>query len=209
MDKFDYSELQRLVDEEDYTGAEAFCLAALDAGLDPQFGETQLGYVYFLNDEDLEAHYVRTVEVFERLVQRQPQDVNARFWLGYVLLIVSNDTENSKIQLREALALKPTQSQANLVLAGLSTGEESIALLRQALKEQPNNFRVLRQLAEILFREGRKDDAREALRTMLVQAPYIEQSYGIMNRYMNDVLTGATHAEIWRQEARSKLDQLG
>lgn len=209
MDKFDYSELQRLVDEEDYTGAEAFCLAALDAGLDPQFGEIQLGYVYFLNDEDLEAHYVRTVEVFERLVQRQPEDENARFWLGYVFLIISNDLESSKTQLREALALKPTHSYANLVLAGLTSGEESIVLLRQALKEQPTNFRVLQQLAEILIREGRKDDAREVLRTMLAQPPYIEQGYGIMNRYMNDVLTGATHAELWRQEARSKLDQLG
>jgi tetratricopeptide (TPR) repeat protein len=90
-----------LIKAEDYDGAEAFCRAALAAGLDPLFWETQLGYIYFLNEKDARAWYEQALPTFESLLAKNPGDTNARFWLGYIYLIVLDDIENSIQELKK------------------------------------------------------------------------------------------------------------
>lgn len=193
---------------EDYNGASAFCRAALAAGLDPLFWETQLGYIYFLNEKDVRAWYEQAPSTFESLVAKNPADANARFWLAYVCWIVLDDIENSIQELRKVLALNPNHTYANLVLAGQPDYKQSAELLRQVLKQQPNNFRALRQLADILLTSEQRAQAKELLEKMLSHEAYVEQHYGIMNEYINGVLTCATQQQELREEAKTQLEQL-
>lgn len=208
MSVFNYSELESLVKKENFKEAEAFCLAALASEPDHRFWETQLGYLYFLNEKDSDSFYNRAPTVFESLVANNAVDVNAHFWLGWIYMIVLNDSESAQRELREALALDPNHPYANLALASRLNAAEGAELLRRTLKQQPTNFRALRDLADVFLTVSKKTEARSLLKLMLTYEAYIERSYGIMNQYINDVLTGATHEQSWREEARSQLNQL-
>lgn len=203
-----YFVLEKLVRAEDYDRAEAFCRAVLTAGLDPLFWETQLGYIYFLNEKDDRAWYEQAPSTFESLVAKNPADINARFWLAYIYWIILCDTENSIQELRKVLALNPNHAYANLVLAGQPDYEQSAKLLRWVLKQQPNNFRALRQLADVLLALEQEAEAKELLERILTNEAYVEQQYGIMNEYVNGVLTQATQQQELREEAKAQLDQL-
>ncbi len=109
----DDSVVENLVRAEDFDEAEAFCRAALAAGLDPLFWETQLGYIYFLNETGIHANCEQAPSTFESLVAKNPADANARFWLAYVYWIVLDDIENSIQELRKVLALNPNHAYAN------------------------------------------------------------------------------------------------
>jgi tetratricopeptide (TPR) repeat protein len=205
MMRFDYHLLEELVNREEYDTAEQFCVEAAKGELDPQFWETQLGYLYFLNERDLESYYKKAPSMFERLVARNSDDANARFWLGYLYEIVLCDSQNALKHLREVLAKDADHPYANLVISGLCDSGESVTLLKRALTQQPTNFRVLRQLSDVLIASSNLEEGREVLRQIIEKKPYLERSYGIMNRYINDVLTGATHEVAWREQARTRL----
>lgn len=204
----DYSVIENLVRAEDFDGAEAFCRAALAAGLDPLFWETQLGYIYFLNETDIHANCEQAPSTFESLVAKNPADANAHFWLAYVYWIILCDAKNCIQELKKVLALNPNHAYANLVLAGQSDYKQSAELLRRVLKQQPNNFRALRQLADVLLALKQKTEAKELLEKMLTNEAYVEQHYGIMNEYINGVLTCATQQQELREEAKAQLEQL-
>jgi thioredoxin-like negative regulator of GroEL len=106
------------------------------------------------------------------------------------------------------LALNPNHAYANLVLASQPNYQQSAKLLRQVLKQQPNNFRALRQLADVLLASEQKAEAKELLKRILTNEAYIEQQYGIMNEYINDVLTQATQQQELREEAKAQLQHL-
>ena len=131
------------------------------AGLDLLFWETQIGYIYFLNEADDRAYYEQAPSTFEYLVARNPADTNTCFWLGYIFSIVLDDIDNSKQELTKVLELNPDHVYANLVLASHPDYEQSVELLRRALKQQPNNFRAFRQLANILLASEQKAEAKE------------------------------------------------
>lgn len=210
MSEFDYSKLENLIRAEDYKQAEVFCRAALAAGLDPLFWETQLGYIYFLNEKDVHAWYEQAPFTFESLVAKNPTDANAHFWLAYVycIICIRDNIENSIQELRKVLALNPNHAYANLVLAGQPNYKQSAELLRQVLKQQPNNFRALRQLADVLLASKQKAEAKQLLEKMLTNEAYVEHQYGIMNEYINGVLTQATQQQELREEAKVQLEQL-
>lgn len=101
------------------------------------------------------------------MVAKNPADANARFWLAYVYWIVWDNIENSIQELRKVLALNPNHPYANLVLADQPDYEQSAKLLRRVLKQQPSNFRVLRQLADVLLASEQKAQAKELLESIL------------------------------------------
>ena len=180
----------------------------MTARLDLLFWETQIGYIHFLNEADDRAYYEQAPSTFEYLVAKNPTDANARFWLGYISSIVLDDVDNSRQELTKVLELNPNHVYANLVLASYPDYEQSVELLRRALKQQPNNFRALRQLANILLASQQKAEAKELLRRMLTNEAYIDLKYGIMNEYINGVLTCATQQQELREEAKAQLEQL-
>lgn len=208
MEKENYDEFRTLVQDAQFVAAAAFCHTALNSGADPLYWTTQLGYSHFLNYTDDDAYYNKSLSVFEDLVSQYPTNVNALFWLGYLYHILYNDAGTAKKKLQEALALDPDHPYANLVLAGLLNPDDSYKLLHRALKSQPRNFRVLRQMINMLIETNQRNDAEKTLKIMLTEEPYVELQYGIMNEYINDVLTGASHRDSWQEEARDHLRQL-
>jgi len=203
-----YAQLQELVEFGDYAQAEVVCRAALARGEDPQFWETQLGYVCFLNERDAKSYYDKALATFTSLTSKYSSDDNARFWLAYIFDVIFSDLERARQELHDCLQLNPNHSYAKLVLAGIVDQEQGKGLLRKVLQEQPTNFRALRQLADALIAPNQGKEARRILDVMLHNKAYVEQAYGIMNRYMNDVLTNATHEHSLQEEARTLLRQL-
>jgi tetratricopeptide (TPR) repeat protein len=208
-----YVQLTQLIALADYSGAEALCYAALSQAVNSHFWRTQLGYVCFLNDRDFEAYYNKAPTVFQSLVAEDPTDANALFWLSYIYNIVLFENEKAKDGLEQVLALEPNHPYANIALSGLTRLEieQSAAVikcLQHVLRQQPTNFRVLRQLADIFVQTNRKAEAQNLFQRMLSYPAYVEHDYGIMNKYINDVLTGATHEQVWRHEAQLSLKLL-
>jgi hypothetical protein len=203
--------LETLVNSGDFFGAEQFCtdlLAQSDAG-SWKFWKTQVGYVCFLNEEDSEARYNRAPAHFEQLISRCPQDSNAWFWLGYLENVLFGEPSAAE-RLRTALALTPEHPYAALVLAGISpTVEFSIRLLQTVIRVQGNNTRALRELTRLWMVQENVVQAVHGLEKLVSEPPYIEHGYGIMNVYINDVLTGATHLPAWKAEAERMLLSLG
>ncbi|MCP2727255.1 hypothetical protein NJ959_02050 [Symplocastrum sp. BBK-W-15] len=76
------------------------------------------------------------------------------------------------------------------------------------LQQQPTNFRALRQMADLLLVSKQKSEALQLIRIILTQEAYIEQNYGIMKIYINEVLTGATNQQTFREGVKTKLAQL-
>ncbi|AFZ24215.1 hypothetical protein Cylst_1969 [Cylindrospermum stagnale PCC 7417] len=204
-----YSELERLVSAEEYDKAEDFCLQVLNTGVESMFWQTQLGYIYFLNEQDIDGYYEKAPSIFQSLVTKYPDNINAHFWLGYIYSVVLNDLDKSILEFKKVLLLNPNHPYTNLVLAGYPDYEnsEKQKFLSKALKQQPTNLRVLNEMSNLLFAVNQKPDAKKFLENILNYEGYVERDYGIMNQYINDVLTCATHQQNIRQEAKLKLAQ--
>ena len=135
--------------------------------------------------------------------------MNAHFWNGYIRIIVNFFYERGVEELRAALALDPDHPYANWIMEGrVDQFEWKENHLQRVLKRQPNNFRALLRLADLMLSVGRITEARHALEKITTEEPYIERDYGIMNKYINGVLTGAIWKQRLREEARTKLEQL-
>lgn len=165
----------------------------------------ELGFVCFLNDANDTAYYEDAPRIFRELAQRSPESADAHFWLGYVRAIVESDKAGAEDSLNRALRLEPKHAYAYLVRSGLKEDAGAIHDLRLALDVQPGILRAWRTLAQALAQVGDRDGSRSALERLVSAEPYIETQYGIMNTYMNEVLTGSAHAASWKQEARDQL----
>jgi tetratricopeptide (TPR) repeat protein len=197
-----YNKLIELVRLEKYYDAEILCRQLLLSEPDQKFWRTQIGYIYFLNEKNDQLYYSSAPSTFKSLVSDYPLDINSHFWLGYIFNIVTGDIEDAKNELKTSLSLDKYHPYANIVMSGLIGVPESIDLLRMALEVQPTNFRVLRQLANMLLQVGQDTEALKYFDVVLNSPAYIEENYGIMNRYINDVLTSATHEQLWRAEIK-------
>ncbi len=201
---------ERVIGSGDPARAEQFCSAMLGRadGEAWAFWKTQAGYACFLNEADDDARYDRAPAHFQELARRRPTDVNAWFWLGYlddVLFCAPSAGE----RLRSALALAPEHPYASLALAGMNSAAESgIPLLQTVVRVQGNNVRATRELARLWMEQGDAARAERALRMLVSQPPFVERGYGIINGYMNGVLTGATHHPEWKDEAERTLASL-
>lgn len=204
-----YAELEALIEQEKYEEAVALCQKAIASGAEPHFWKTQLGYVYFLDERNDFNYYTKSVEIFEVLVKEDEQDSNAHFWLGYFNTLILLDNQTARMELEQATALDPGHAYAYLVLAGIEGTEAKsrLKLLERVLELQPNNFRALHELAALYRTKQRETEANALLEIILKQQPYLEQSYGIMNRYINDVFTGANQAEALRAEIKLNLKE--
>lgn len=195
-----YARLQALIDAEDFKQAEEYCLDMLARGGDQRFWRTQLGYVCFLNERDIDAFYNRSTRAFETVIDQYHDDANAHFWLAYQTAILWNEPGDVRRELETVIQLVPNHPYARLVLAGMGTvqNEEVISLLKKTLEIQPANFRALQELSKALIASGQITEAINVLQTLIKESPYVETNYGIMNEYINGVLNGS----YWKQEKR-------
>jgi tetratricopeptide (TPR) repeat protein len=202
METIDYGKLLEMVQLENYHDAEILCRQLLLSGSDELFWKTQIGYIHFLNEKSDQSYYSSASSTFQSLVSDYPFDINSHFWLGYMFNIILGDIESAKTELNTCLLLDKHHPYANIVMSGLVEEPENIELLKVALEVQPTNFRVLRQLASMLLEINQHTEALKLFDVILNSPAYIEKDYGIMNRYINDVLTSANHEQLWRAEIK-------
>lgn len=197
--------LSSLVESGRLEEAAQLCLQHLHDDGSQNYWLRQLGFVSFLDEGNQIAYYERAPQAFRDLAQRMPEDADAQFWLGYVRSIVENDSAGAELALWAATRLDPHHAYAHLAMAGLKAGRDAVSELKQTVSVQPGNLRAWRALAQQFEQLGERGAANQAWGELLRAAPQIETRYGIMNTYVNDVLTGASHAEKWRELARAKL----
>lgn len=165
----------------------------------------QLGFVCFLNESNDAAYYEDAPRIFREIAERSLEDADAHFWLGYVRTIIESDHAGAEDSLSAALRVDPSHPYAHLVLSGIKQGADAVQELRCTLASQPGNLRAWRALAQELTRTGDYDGGRRALQQLVAAEPYVETRYGIMNAYVNEVLTGSAHASVWKREAEAQL----
>lgn len=170
--------------------------------------ETSTWLLLFLNDRDIEGPYQEPIRTFTSLTEEDTNDSNTHFWLGYFHESIDFDEERAKNELYKVLTLDEGHPYANLVLAGFSDDislEERKKFLEKVLERQPLNYRALSQLMEIYVSLGDKTKARNVINIILNNSAYQEQNYGIMNSYINDVLTSAAHQQSLREKVMLEL----
>jgi hypothetical protein len=111
--------------------------------------------------------------------------------------------------LLKSKAIAPKFFYADLVLAGLLENHaDRLEYLEGVLKQKPNLYRALVEMSELFIEAHRYDSARSTLNMLLNSNPYIENDFGVMNNYMNDVFTGAEHQEDFQYKAEAMLKDL-
>lgn len=198
---------ERLILKNQYAKAIAWCQQKLAQGYDNQFWLTNLGYVYFLDEQNVEHFYVQAPRTFVELAQRYPKSANAHFWLGYCQEIALHNLKQAKESYEQAISLDAQHPYTHLTLASI---EQTIAvfLLKRAVEIQPCNLRANFELAEKYASLGDRERAQAILRMMLDMKPYRETEYGIMNEYINGVFTGALRQEDYLSKATKMLKKL-
>lgn len=156
-------------------------------------------------DERNEDAFFGAPKVFDELIQRLPLDADAHFWRGYVKCIHGRDDDQAKKALHRALELDRNHAYAQLALSAYDSGLPRIKLLERLLNSQPGNLRALESLASTLRDTGDRGGSRLAYQRIIDIEPYVELRYGIMNKYINGVLTGSYWAERYKREAAEQL----
>jgi len=200
--------LAELVSNRDFDEALDLCRSAIAQGLDDAFWSTQLAYVCFLNEHNITTYY-SSPQMFQEVCHKYPRNIDACFWYGYALLIVSEQTLYGLEQLRRVIRLTPDHVYANIAIAGSTSSlSEKEARLEHALSIQPDNYRVMEDLSTVLAKTGGIDRAIGLLERISATPPFIETEYGIMNDYVNGPLTLARLKDAVRERARQKIAAL-
>ena len=181
--------LQELANNEEYEQAISLCKEVITDSNSPddKYWRTQLGYLYFLNEQHIDFYLAPTV--FQHLVKDFPTDANSRFWLGYTNIIAFDYIDVAKKHLHISLEIAPKHPYASLILSTYYGGIQQETYLRNTLKEQPSNFRALSDLLSLYEKENRKNEVKTVLNTIISTEAYEEKYYGIMNDYINEIFT--------------------
>jgi hypothetical protein len=166
--------------------------------------------VCFLNEiDDPIGYYDRGPAALVSYLEANEGDVDARFWLAYWSLLARGWSEAPDLALVHLLEQQPQHAYANLILAAYRTDLAACFYLARALRGQPGNLRALLALARHEAGAGHKAEAVRRLRELTRTEPFEERGWGILNEYVNGVLTGSLSRERILQNAKETLEELG
>lgn len=203
-----YTTLEMLVKENRVSEALKIVNGAIELKQNEEFWKTQLAYITFINEQDDKSRFT-TPSLFTNLVEAYPPNANNYFWLGYTTYILFGQIEVAQNHLNKAKEIESTHFYSNLVLAGFSVNDnEKLLLLENILERTPFLYRGLMEKAEVFIRLGQVDNARTTLFLLIASDPYVEQNYGILNDYMNEVFTGANHSKSTQIQAKAMIRTL-
>lgn len=118
--------------------------------------------------------YAQAEQIFSKLVQADSKDFAALFNLALAETGLKKDNEAAG-HYKQVLALKPGLYEAELNLGILDVHSarpaEAVPLLRDAVKQKPNQPRPQRYLGDALLQSGDLDGAAAAFRTALTADP--------------------------------------
>ena len=127
---------------------------------------SRLGMVYYYLDyPELARKSYRTALILN------PDDFNTHYNLGELLYAVIGDTTAALREFKQALALNPKLYEAafkiGLICMKNGMNKEAVGYFSQALKETPDDVRILLQCAVAWEKIGRYDRARQLYQSVL------------------------------------------
>lgn len=184
------------------TAREAVALGRADAGVLMQAGrydqaEQRLSALVQLapNDPDLvydyamaaerNAHYPVMEAQLRRVIQLDPTNAQAYNALGYSLADRGVRLDEADKLIQKAMSLAPGDpyitDSAGWIKFKLGDKDQAVTLLRRAYQIQPN-AEIGAHLAEVLWSQGKQDDARQVLRSAQQLDPTNDTLLGVMSR---------------------------
>jgi tetratricopeptide (TPR) repeat protein len=114
--------------------------------------------------------YEDAVRLFGEAVAKTPEDIAARFHLALSLSLLNRDGE-AVAEYKKVLAAQPGLFEAQLNLGVLhlrmKQNDEAMALLGEARKQKPAEYRPNYYMGEALLAAGKLEEAEAALRAAL------------------------------------------
>jgi len=184
------------------TGAEALTLGRADASVLMQAGkydqaeqrlaaliplaptDPDLAYDYAMAAER-NAHYQLMETQLRRVIALDPTNAQAYNALGYSLADRGIRLEEADKLIQKAMSLAPGDAyitdSAGWVKYKLGDKDQAVTLLRRAYQIQPN-AEIGAHLAEVLWSQGKQDDARQVLRSAQQLDPTNDTLLNVMSR---------------------------
>jgi hypothetical protein len=207
MSDIDQRTLEELVERGQLSDAEAYCQARDPAGRG-HWG-LQRALVCFLNEMDDDIGFFdRGPALLEAYLEANPGDNDAHFWHAYWSVISRGWSEPADRELLMILLDDPGHAYSNLTIASYRTDEGARFYLGRTLDAQPGNIRALQDLARVEAAVGNKEKSAAILGRLMRVEPFVEIRLGIMNRYANEILTGAAIREKICSQARMEIERL-
>ncbi len=169
----------------------------LQADPDDARAARELGRLHAQLDQLEEAR-----QVFADLLERRPEDANAVVGMAGVLLRMG-EVEQARVVLTDAEEhLGRAATTALLINLSVQHGQmdDAIVLARRLAEEDPDRPHGHTVLAELLWRDGRPDEARDAYDRAIEADPEFAAAY---NRGLLDLAIGRTDeaVELFRRAA--------
>jgi tetratricopeptide (TPR) repeat protein len=120
----------------------------------------------------------------ESFLARFPDEKYPRSWLGAIEVLLLNDPERARENLKRSLDLDPSNLEARRLLgqATLAAGhpEEAAPILQEFLKSQSDNDPARLLLADAFRQAGRFEDARREVEEVLSRQPENSRAVGLL-----------------------------
>ncbi|MCW5824124.1 MAG: hypothetical protein KIT34_15065 [Cyanobacteria bacterium TGS_CYA1] len=127
------------------------------------------------------------------------------------------DREEARDLLKKALELEPKNVGTMHVMALIKDADKdpkgAEELYRKILRVQPINFRAVQNLSEMMFRQGRKEDAKNVITKALESSPpetdvaIYKQALANLEKAKTPAVTGATPAPAKTGSSKKKSNE--
>jgi len=188
-----------LVQRSDLQRGQAY-IDRLFAGGEPAIGHLVMGAA-FMDTRD----YLSAALEFEKAIALNPQLATAHSLYGKTLLETGRRDEATQA-FRSELKLNPNDFESNLQLGFLAKEDdntrEALGYLDRAKRLRPGHPGLLHMLGSLYLAEGRLDEARTALESVVQQAPEFKQGHVLLATLyyrLGDRELGNKHREIARE----------
>ncbi len=152
----------------------------------------------------LQSRFEEAVPCFREAIRLEPQLPLAHKKLGQALAALGRGTD-ADAAFEEFFERDAEKGNLALALDHLRAGrrEEAIGLLREALRENPDNVDALRNLAQMYWREDKHlSDAEAMLRRATTLAPGYAQAWMLLGSIVHESGRHAEAAEIFKTVTR-------
>lgn len=145
-----------------------------------------LGYGALVELQESMNDLVAAIEIYERLLELSPNAAGLHYQLGINLIRIGDNT-SARRELEKAVALNPGLARAHYLLGilFLEAGEihGAAARLSYYLRQRPDDFQAMENLAGVMTRLGRYAEA-EAHYKALLNSGQASPANGIQAMYM-------------------------
>ena len=133
------------------------------------------------------------LEILKLVVERNPKNIDAYFWLGECLCFCTGDVVEAEKVMRAALALDPNRADCHMILATCLNDENELLHYEKAIELEPTWILPRKYLANNLFLKGELELARQELKKTLLIIPdpqTLKKVEDPIGRYYEACITG-------------------